>query len=52
MLRRPAFSLVTFLLSTLTAWAAHPLSADLYGTLQPDIRNARARSAAAIGSHL
>lgn len=38
MLRILGFSLVTFLLSTLTAWGANPGSTDLYGTLQRDFR--------------
>lgn len=38
MIRTLTFSLLTFLLSTLTAWAAHPVHADLYGTLQRDTR--------------
>lgn len=38
MLRTLGFSILTFFLSTLSAWAAHPSAPDLYGTLQRDIR--------------
>lgn len=38
MLHILGFSLVTLLLSTMTAWGANPGTTDLYGTLQRDIR--------------
>jgi hypothetical protein len=38
MLRILGFSLVTFLLSTMTAFGGNPDATDLYGTLQRDIR--------------
>lgn len=38
MLRTLGFSILTFFLTTLSAWAANPSAPDLYGTLQRDIR--------------
>ncbi|HET9237672.1 MAG TPA: DUF6748 domain-containing protein [Oligoflexus sp.] len=38
MLRNLGFSIAIFLFSTLSALGAHPISKDLYGTLERDIR--------------